>query len=92
MPCSGMAARKLIREPSSCPAFQAVSSSYTVPGGAMGGKGKEHRARGHPLRRRGWVVGVGSRGGHWEGCVRWSGLHGEEEGRRGGCQDRVAYR
>lgn len=51
----------------------------------MGGKGREHRARDHPPMCRGWEVRVGSgRGGeHGEGCVRWSGLDGEEEGRRG---------
>lgn len=38
MPCSGTAAKQLIREPSSCPAFQAASSSYPMPGGAMQGK------------------------------------------------------
>ena len=48
----------------------------------MGGKGKEHRARDHPLRCRGWVVRVGSRGDIGRGVsgrVGWMGRRKEEE-------------
>lgn len=48
MPRSGTAARQLIREPSSCPAFQAAGSSYPVPGGGMGEKREGSGARDHP--------------------------------------------
>lgn len=58
MPCSGTAARQLIREPSSCPAFQAAGSSYPGPGGGVGRKEEGHRARDHLPRCRGWVVRV----------------------------------
>lgn len=83
MPGSGMAARQLIREPSSCPAFQAVSSSYPVPGGRMGGKGEGPGARDYPPRYREWVVRVCAERALGGACkVEWAGyVRGRKERR-----------
>lgn len=83
MPCSGPAARQLIREPSSCPAFQAASSSYPVPGVGWEGKG-----RGMGPETSLQAVGHGWSGLVQKGTLRKEsevgGAGWEEEGRRGG--------
>lgn len=91
-PHSGTAARQLIREPSSCPAFQAVNSSHPSARGGMGGKAQEHRVRDHSLRCRGCgqAVRIGSGG---RGRTPGSGLKKLGGGRKKkDYQDRVVCR